>query len=82
MSERFFREVFSDWKPSEADMESCLSKALRPKPGPVIPQGFNREMSNQSSQYRRKIFKQLWILSRSTQRLAIQIQSNTPLGNA
>lgn len=38
---RFFREVFSDWKPSEADMKSCLSKALRPKPGPVIPQGFN-----------------------------------------
>lgn len=41
VSERFFREVFSDWKPSEAYMESCLSKALRPKPGPVIPQGFN-----------------------------------------
>lgn len=39
--QRGFSEDFPDWKPSEANKESCLPKVLKPNPGLVIPQQYN-----------------------------------------
>lgn len=43
-----FSEVFHHWKPSEANEESCPSRALNPNPGLVTPQGYSKERNKQS----------------------------------